>query len=236
MKRSILCITLIVGCLMMPLMSSGSSLEREVAVRPYDCTNCEVAGGCFVCTGAFSGGSSCLADCFHCTLWGSCDISGLDAQNREGDAAKFVARTLKLQSNTVREIAARDPNFALALIKLSKYEIVRETGKMFITPVAVSTNDIEQLLKGDKGAAGVLSKLQVDAQRINKLIAEGRASPLIYSISLSDANSLTPTLNLQLVSGSALDSGYSTLDVKLRASGESAIGKLNWRIEEWEIR
>lgn len=236
MKRSILCITLIVGYLMMPLVSSGARVEREVTARAGDCTNCQSFGGCFVCTGAFGGGSSCLADCFHCTLWGFCDPLGDGASIQEGGAAKFVARTLKVQPNTVREIAARDANFALALLKLSSEAMMGETGKLFLTPVAVSTSDIEQLLNGGKGAAGVLSKLQLDAQRLNRLIADGKANPLIYAVSLSDANSLTPTLSLQLISDSAPASGHSTLDVRLRASEESTVNKLNWQIEGWEIR
>ena len=228
MKRSMLVLTLTIG-LSIPLLNGGAVAGNPKPV-PRFCENCGMAGGCFFCGGDFSGGDSCLAWCDMCTLWGYC-IDGPAFP----DVSYQLGRTVKARSKNVRDVAFTDPYLAFGLLRLGRFPIIRESGTMYVTPVAVSANDLRDLAESNQQSAIVSGRMLSEALQINRLIEDGRSSPLVYSITLLPVDESTSILRLRLEKGAPVGASHTTLELTVVPSADPKTKESTWKIKDWKL-
>jgi hypothetical protein len=144
---------------------------------------------------------------------------------------------LALNSDTIREIAAFHPRFGAALAILNKAGFDGGTSKLYLTPIRITSKDIEAYLNPEQASVAFSRNRKKRAERINALIEEGRLAPVIYEISGERVDSITPTLSLRVISGSSLDAPYSSLEIKFFYAEEATMStgieepmRTEWRV------
>jgi hypothetical protein len=234
MKRSILTITLIVASFGFPLLLTSQTAAGNTNPSPPQCETCEIAGGCFICAGGFSGGDSCLAWCDMCTLWGSCEWIG-SAKPEPDVSYQPLGRTLKARPQNLRDIAAAEPHLALALMKVSQFPILKESGRMLLSPVSLSEPDTGELVQSGQLGGKTLNRLHAEALEVNSLIQKGKASPLVYSIAIKQVGTEYSILRLRLESGTVAGAVHTTLEMKVTPIEDPSTNAHLWKIKEWSV-
>lgn len=233
MMTRVLTTAFLLACLGLPFLNAktaGSSMAATV-----QCSDCIWEGGCFFCGGSFGGGESCLAWCDMCTLWGTCDLAGIrtDDSTTATASPKTPGRTLRAKPNTIRDIAEADPHFALAILRLSQIPLIRTSGRLFLTPLQMSAEDIGDMLDSGQRDTKSFAKWNAEVHRVNQLIQNGEASALVYSIHLTDLSDTSATLRLRLESGSA-EAG-KTLSMNIVPLKDSTGTTPLWKLQSWRV-
>jgi hypothetical protein len=188
------------------------------------CVGCHVVGSCWECNGTGQATSCPGVGCGFCDQKGVC---GETIANIES------VTPLKLSVSTIKEIAVSHPRFAATLAILNRSG-VKEPHQIHWTPVPLYTEDVDAFINHADESGNFFTRFNRQAKRINVLIAQGKASAIVYDVSVeSDGSSIT-LLKLQVVSGSSVDPNYSTLEIKPKQA--IAAKKSTASIAEWTIR
>lgn len=234
MKRSIVTVTLIVASIGFPLLLGSQTAAGNPAPGSPQCETCIIAGGCFVCGGGFSGGNSCLAWCDMCTLWGTC--SWIESAGPQPDVSyQPLGRTLKARPQNLRDIAIAEPHLAVALMKLSQFPILKDSGRILLSPISLSEPDTGELVESGQLGLKTLNRLHAQALEVNRLIEKGKSSPLIYNITLTHVESSYSIIRLSLESGTVAGAHHTTLEMKVVPVEESSTNTPLWKIKEWSV-
>lgn len=189
------------------------------------CTVCEIFEGCFVCGQGPEGGTTCVTlSCFRCRTNGSC--SSLAAQSN------LPKLRLKVDRDTVREIATIDPRLAAILSDLGKEQTLKERYTFYLADVQLNAEDIDWWLNPNDQSSASATRLKKEVKRL-------RGKPaVLYDVSLqADPDSPLGTLIIQLRNSSASDTSGSLLQVTLTEDTRKAsLDKRQWAVLSWQVR
>lgn len=208
--------------------------ELQITVSAQ-CTTCSIIEGCYECTQGPEGGTSCFTTaCFRCRTTGFCGPLAAKTTAICGQlAAKSILPNgrLKVDRDTVREIATRSPHLAAILSDLGKEETLKETYTFYLANVQLNAEDVESWLNPNDQSSDSFVKLKKEAKRL------GSKPSLLYDVSLqADPDSPLGTLIIQLRNSSASDSSGSLLHVTLiEDTRKASLDKREWAILSWKV-
>lgn len=100
--------------------------------------------------------------------------------------------TQPVDDSVIREVALRNPHFALTLIHLREFDLQGEM-TIYQTPVKI---DIEKTLSGD---ADYKVWYMAEAKRLNRLMQVGELKELIYTVTVSKSQVVIKSDSEQVV-------------------------------------
>lgn len=196
-------------------------------VASAQCAVCAISEGCFECQQGPEGGTSCFTQgCFRCRTVGVCPAFGLAAQSNLPKAS------LKVDRDTVRQIATIAPRLAVILSDLGREQTLKESYTFYLADVQVNAEDLDWLLNPNDQSSASLARQRKEAARL-----KGKPA-VLYDVSLqADPHSSLGTLTIQLRNSSASDSSGSLLQVTLLEDARKAnVDKRRWTVQSWQVR
>lgn len=205
------------------------------------CVACDIEGGCFFCVSATEGGRRCQSTCTRCLLDGTCGpgfrAGGVSANgcSDEGTTKTQTTRSnlLKVDAETIRQIATVHPRFAATLADISRNGGLRSSyATMRWSSIEITTTDIEEWLKSDQEFFAHMKKLDKKARNL------GEAPLIIYEITMEkNLDSSQATLKLRVLQASPTDPPYTSMVIdlattKLLKENENGI---KWEVKNWKI-
>jgi hypothetical protein len=249
MNRSKVLAIVFVAFLLVPLTTEawttagGKKLKRSNAPQGFvGCLQCIIRSNCWYCisNSGQGGGNTCQADCTFCNLGTVCKAGGFGCSPRDSSLVEPLSfrRILELAPNTLREIAESHPRFGMALALLNKSGFSGGESTLYLSPVDVSSKDVETYLNPKRVSDKFLRRRNQQAKLVNALIADGKMSPVVYEVSVSTPDSPVPTLTLRAISGQPFaDPAYSSLEIKFFYSGDATVSRRELPIKtEWELK
>lgn len=210
-------------------VAHAGHLPSKTSNPVTQCVQCEVRSGCWACVGGGQADSCPNVNCEECTVRGLCE-GGINRPSLA--SAKPSTPVIKLDAETIRDIAKVHPRFAATLAKLSRNGISGDY-YMYWTPVQLEAEDIEFYL-ADRKSRILPKKLDRKVRRLNQLIENGELQPIIYRIWVDDGSPSGPVVRLRVVNGGQQDPPYTSLEVKVISDSAFATArqtKAEWKIE-----
>jgi hypothetical protein len=145
----------------------------------------------------------------------------------------MVKSTIEIDPETIRQIAAVQPRFAVTLVDLIRGGgLPGDSATIYWSPVELTHQDIEWWLKPKEESTAFFDALDRKARRSLR-----RSDQLIvYEITLEpDSNLSIKTLRLRVIKGSVVDAPYSSLEIRLLASEELNSKRRRLEAKQWQI-
>ena len=207
------------------------------------CVTCNPAqGGGWECVSAIKGGKSCSTLGTNCILTGPCGADEERASPQSMAVGGNILKQEKLQfdPNALRQIAAANPYFAIALASF-KGGLRYADAKIYVPPVKVNTEDFEWWLKPDDESANFFSKYIKKSKRA----FQNNLSPLVFDLNVEiSADRSLATLHLKMIEGprakptrSILVMTFEHLENATSDSGPQSnpAQKNSWGLLRWQI-
>lgn len=226
-QRYVRAIVVFIVALCLPLTIIAKSDPKP------QCVGCGVQDDCKACVGGDS--SYCRTfNCGACAESGTCDlllsVSSLAPRNR---------RPLKLPNELIREISLKHPRFAITLAEMNVYGISPGEHRIFWTPVALASPDVEAFLnKGDHSR--FFKRYDNEARRLNRLVKTGELSDIVYAVSVNrtdeDAWLIKMQVRGQTITSLSGDSAYSLLEIQVGPQATTSAQKQSRKTITWQIQ
>lgn len=214
-----------------------SMFALEASAQCVQCLPSHTKGAGLSCQSSGSGGNECQSNGTACVIVGACGgIGGLVAGDSE--AAQGIGK-IHVDSNTIREIGAKHPRFAIALALLSKSGFIgREGVKVFLLPVELEKGDFERWLAYEQRVSKGAQTANSFGGFARQLREPSKDAPLvIYAVKVEpSADSVTSIVKLEVEEGFPFDPAYSSLELKVIKVSRNNLAQSSWKVENWQLK
>jgi hypothetical protein len=120
----------------------------------------------------------------------------------------------------------------MVLARLNELYPGTRSARIFLTPMEITKEDVEMFLNRGEGFNRFVQRFIKRARRVNLLLAEKKVDPIVYELSVDDADDMRFILRLQVLKGLTDDPPYTSLEVKLPKKGvlTSLTSETEWRV------
>ncbi len=174
------------------------------------CVQCEATPEGWMCIGATSGGGGCITKQGNCTLVGICFYNGGGrAEGASKCSPKMLNHSLvNVPDSMIQDIARLNPQAASALISIRDIEMEFSVGKVLVSPIELTAEDVEKHLTLPASA----DYFEARKAKVREAFANKR-EPIVYEFFLDrDDDANTFTLRIKAVSPTA---SASSLEINL---------------------
>jgi hypothetical protein len=214
------------------------------------CVQCEARTATFACVGSRNRGNSCFTDGgLGCYINGLCNPPNPGGpkpphqpnqprMSQEGANACSAGQAdkkdkVELEANTIRQIGAVHPRFALALAMLSRNEDFSDYAKIYLRAVNVTQTDVERYLNRETEPSPLSPE---EIRRIQSTPAVPETELVIYEVRLVRADDATRgSISLRVLQGAAGDSALNSLEIDL-SQIQSGDNQKQWKAIGWRVR
>lgn len=233
-------------------VSFGLTFFADEAIA--QCVQCQARAATFVCVGSSSGGNSCITDGgLGCYLTGVCNSTnpgggpkpphqpnqpralqeGANACSSGQEDGQRLEGKVELDANTIKQISAVHPRFALALAMLSKNDALNSYAKVYLRAVNITAADVEEYLnRTPRSSPPSFEEMrQLQATSVTPV-----AELVIYEVMPAQADdSTTGIIMLRVVQGAPGDAALDSLEVDLNQT-QSGLNQKKWKATGWRVR
>jgi hypothetical protein len=217
------------------------------------CVQCQARPTTFVCVGSSSGGNSCISDgALGCYLTGVCNPTnpggpkpphqpnqpralqeGANACSSGQEDGQRLEGKVELDANTIKQISAVHPRFALALAMLSKNDALNSYAKVYLRAVNITPANVEEYLSRASNPAPLSLE---EMRQLQATPVTPEAELVIYEVRPAQADdSTTGTIMLRVVQGAPGDAALDSLEVDLSQT-QSGLNQKKWKATGWRVR
>lgn len=217
------------------LALSGGSYGQSSACFKCDLVQTGTVTTCFECVAAGSGvagGTRCTTPaCSTCRLTNPCK----DRPSGGGDDdphEPVLQSALRLDHETIKQIAARHPRFAATFAVLHEFGGVNTRWSlMHWVPVDLDESVVEALLDPEAMASKpILKKFEKRSRAMMQRVARKEKAPAVYEILVEDLGDGKQVLTIKVIDAAESDPPFTELRLSLIPVKDAPPVILSWNI------
>ena len=199
------------------------------------CVQCDATPEGWMCVGATSGGGGCITKAGNCTLVGICFYNGGGGGRAEGSSncsPKMLDHSLvNVSDSMIRDIARLNPQAASALISIRDIEMEFNVGKVNVSPIELTAEDVEKQLTLPASS----DYFEARKAKVREAFANKRA-PIVYEFFLDrddEANAFT--LRIKAVSPTGSPSSF-VINLSKVLAGRGEDRSIRFDATSWQTK